>query len=172
MGANAAKGQIDSVLREIPLVPPWTVDEFAAWMEDRFGRDIVLSPWQTAAPNVGEPGACGLTLVTADAFVVKYGELNSERHQRQQIFHEFGHILCEHGGERFATSMPVSTSVIAAGIDPKMIQTVLHRGVFETDEERMAELLGTRLAVMSRRVRGGDGRFDRIASAFFEPTKQ
>lgn len=161
-------GRLEEVLSQIPVVPPWTVDEFCSWIEDRYDRKVVLSPWQTEAPNAGEPGSCGLLWVTRDAFIINYDDTRSERNQRQQIFHEIGHILCDHqGGEWNPTSM----AALADGLDLQMVERVLHRSVFDTEEETAAELVGTRLAVLSRGQRG-DGRFDRIASAFFEPLKQ
>ncbi|MGK2321220.1 ImmA/IrrE family metallo-endopeptidase [Gordonia rhizosphera] len=100
--------------------------------------------------------------------MINYDDTRSERHQRQQIFHEIGHILCDHQGDSWN---PDSMAALAEGLDIEMVERVLHRSVFDSEEETTAELVGTRLAVLSRSQRG-DGRFDRIASAFFEPVKQ
>ena len=164
----ASSGHIDQVLAQIPLIPPWTVDEFCAWVEERYDREIKLSHWQTEAPEAGEPGSCGLLWVTRDAFIINYDDTRSERHQRQQIFHEIGHILCDHRGDSWN---PDAMAGLAEGLDLAMVERVLHRSVFDSAEEIAAELVGTRLAVLSRMQRG-DGRFDRIASAFFEPVKR
>lgn len=166
--AAASSGHIEQVLAQIPLIPPWTVDEFCAWVEERYDREIKLSPWQTEAPEAGEPGSCGLLWVTRDAFIINYDDTRSERHQRQQIFHEIGHILCDHRGDSWN---PDAMKGLAEGLDLAMVERVLHRSVFDSAEEIAAELVGTRLAVLSRMQRG-DGRFDRIASAFFEPVKR
>lgn len=165
---RASSGHIEQVLAEVPLTPPWTVDEFCAWLEERYGREVKLSPWQTKAPEAGEPGSCGLLWVTRDSFIINYDDTRSERHQRQQIFHEIGHILCDHRGD---TWNPEAMAGLADGLDIAMVERVLHRSVFDSAEENAAELVGTRLAVLSRMQRG-DGRFDRIASAFFEPVKR
>lgn len=167
-GAAASSGHIEQVLAQIPLTPPWTVDEFCAWVEERYDREIKLSPWQTEAPEAGEPGSCGLLWVTRDAFIINYDDTRSERHQRQQIFHEIGHILCDHRGDSWNAE---AMKGLAEGLDLAMVERVLHRSVFDSAEEIAAELVGTRLAVLSRMQRG-DGRFDRIASAFFEPVKR
>ena len=167
-GAAAASGHIEQVLAQIPLIPPWTVDEFCAWVEERYDREIKLSPWQTEAPEAGEPGSCGLLWVTRDAFIINYDDTRSERHQRQQIVHEIGHSLCDHRGDSWN---PEAMKGLAEGLDLAMVERVLHRSVFDSAEEIAAELVGTRLAVLSRMQRG-DGRFDRIASAFFEPVKR
>ena len=52
--AAASSGHIEQVLAQIPLIPPWTVDEFCAWVEERYDREIKLSPWQTEAPEAGD----------------------------------------------------------------------------------------------------------------------
>lgn len=168
--ADAAVAAAEKVLRRVPLVPPWTVAEFSAWIEQEYSRAVVLRPWSDDGREHG--GRCGLLVVTADTFFVSYNGERSPRHQRQQIFHEIGHILCGHTDESgsFVGPLP-GENPLTEGIDPAMIQHVLHRGAFDSDEERAAELVGTQLAVFSRQQRG-TSRFDRIASAFFEPIKR
>ena len=156
-----------AALARIPLVPPWTVDEFCGWVEESYGRQVILAPWQTEAPDAGEPGACGTLWVQRDSFIIKYDDTRSGRNQRQQIFHEVGHILPGHKGKPWR----MSDTIIAEGFDPATVDSVMYRGIFDSTEERVAELLGTRLAVLSREQRG-DGRFDRIASGFFEPVQR
>ncbi|MFZ2510952.1 MAG: hypothetical protein WAW85_07680 [Gordonia sp. (in: high G+C Gram-positive bacteria)] len=171
-GDDPAAAVAQEVLNGVPLVPPWTVDEFSAWISERYDRSVDLQPWGDDDPGVEEHGRCGLLIVTADRFLISFDGARSPRHQRQQIFHEFGHILCGHIDDHgvYVGALP-TTSSLTDGIDPAMVQHVLHRGVFDTEEERAAELLGTHLAVLSRQERG-TGRFDRIASAFFEPVKK
>lgn len=147
-------------------MPPWTISEFAAWLEDEFDRRVVLLPWARGAET---SGPCSSVYVLRDRFIVYYDSRYSERHQRQQIFHEFAHILCGHNGEKWRPEM--AARPLFDGIEPEMVERLLHRRAFDSEEERTAELLGTRLAVLSRR-QDGDGRFDRIASAFFEPMRQ
>lgn len=170
--ADPVSEATESVLREVPLVPPWTVQEFKAWVENRYDRAVSLRPWGSSSTSRDGGGRCGLLVVTATEFHIAFDGDRSERHQRQQIFHEFGHILCGHtdSSGRYVGNLP-SVNGLVDGLDPAMVQHVLHRGSFESDEEKVAELVGTRLAVLSRRQRGS-GRFDRIASAFFESLKQ
>lgn len=170
--SEAGAALVEGVLDRIPLVPPWTVTEFLAWIEREYGRTVLLVPWtDEGRPNPGEPGECALLITTASSYLISYDDRTSERHQRQQIFHEIGHILCGHKGNGMLTDVTRSVSVLSSGIDPAMIEYVLHRGVFESEEERAAETVGTHLAVLSRR-QNGHARFDRIASAFYEPIKR
>ena len=148
-------------------MPPWTIAEFGAWLEKEYDRELVLKAWPA---DTESSGSCGMLWVLKDRFIVNYDSRRSERHQRQQIFHEFAHILCGHDGEKWRQGESGAGS-LTDGIDPSMIEHVLHRGAFDSSEERAAEILGTRLAVLSRR-QDGDGRFDRIASSFFEPMRK
>lgn len=160
------------MLARLPLVPPWTIQEFSSWIEDEYERVVELVPWtDEGRPRADAPGACGLLIATPKQFVIAYDDRTSERHQRQQIFHEFGHILCGHNTGGDFTGVTQTSSILTAGIDPEMITYVLHRGIFDSQEEQAAEMVGTHLAVHSRR-QNGSGRFDRIASAFYEPIKQ
>lgn len=162
---------VKEILDRIPLVPPWTVTEFSSWIESEYQRAVHLAPWRLDHPlEPGEPGACGLLVSTPTSFIISFDETTSERHQRQQIFHEFGHILCGHDGSGTVRD-PAPDGLLSAGIDPAMIEYVLYRGVFDSAEERTAELVGTCLAVLSRHQKG-HARFDRIASAFYEPIKR
>jgi hypothetical protein len=183
---------LDDVLRRIPLNPPWTVGEFASWISEDTGMQVVLEPhrlfaqpeggaWSPDRRPWGSPsgssgsataglGACGLLLQTVDGrLIIRYDPRRSVRHQRQQIFHEFGHILCDHEGD---TSLEIADSIFTEGIDPAVIKAVLHRDCFDTPTEQQAELLGTKLAVYSRgEVSDQNGRLHRGA-AFVESLRQ
>lgn len=149
--------EIDQILGRIPLRPPWTVDEFADWLSEDKGKRVVLSPWRTC--EGGAPsGACGVLWVTRNELIVKFNSKRSPRHQRQEIFHEFGHLLFDHRGDKWS----VSSSVMTEGVDPTTIQRVMRRTSFDSSEERAAELLGTRLAVLSREP-GSDSWANRMA---------
>lgn len=160
---RAAPTRLAAVLDRVPLIPPWTMEEFAHWLGEDKGKEVELSPWHTEAPKDGEPGACGLLWVTKTKLIVKYDARRSPRSQRQQICHEFGHLLCDHEGARWS----IGESVLTDGIDPREIERIMHRSSFDTQAERDAEMLGTQIAVMSRGSARSGG-LDRIASVFVE----
>lgn len=138
------RSRVQSVLSQIPLSAPWTVGEFLDWMAEHTEREVVLSPWSGPRTELG--GRCGLVMGSADRYIIKYDLEHTVRHQRQQIFHECAHILCQHDGEPFCPTQ----SVLTEGIDVKSIEWMMRRDTFDTPTEAEAELLGTQLAVRSR----------------------
>ena len=153
--------RVAEVLSRIPLSPPWTVHEFLAWMEKDRARPIRLLPYpeDTSLGN----RRCGILFGLADEDIIMYDPNRSERHQRQTIFHEVGHVLCGHKGEPFS---PSADSPLTWGVDPKAIEHMMRRTSFSTKTEAEAELLGTKLAVLSQGGITDDGRghFNRIIS--------
>ncbi|MFF0818397.1 ImmA/IrrE family metallo-endopeptidase [Rhodococcus sp. NPDC003318] len=136
--------KLANVLSRVPLEPPWTVGEFLTWLEEDSGRAVELSPW-TGSPLEPE-NRCGLLLGGPDRYVIRYDSTRSVRHQRQQIFHEVGHVLCQHPGERFKPTAGVLTD----GLSLAGIEYMMQRSTFDSPTEAEAELVGTQLAVLSR----------------------
>ncbi|MFB7878508.1 hypothetical protein ACFC06_24955 [Nocardia sp. NPDC056064] len=147
------ESRLQSILDGIPLTPPWTVGEFARYLSGRLGKQIVLDPWRVHVPSVSR---CGALWVTQDELVVKYDAARSPRGQRQEIMHEFGHVLLEHRGD---DQYEVTDSLLSEGLDPQRVREIMHRSHFDSTAEREAEWLGTHLAGMSR------GRPDDISGA-------
>lgn len=138
------KHRVDEVLARVPLTPPWTVAEFLGWMSDETGRVVELEPWSAWHDDLG--GRCGLLLGSPERYVIKYDPTRTERHQRQDIFHECAHVLCKHEGEPFRPT----ESLLTEGIDLSSIEFMMRRSTFDNPTEAEAELIGTRLAVLSR----------------------
>lgn len=156
----AKRTSLATIMDSIPLTPPWTVDEFILWLSDFKGKEVTLSQRTSAASQILK---CGTLYVMDDRLTIMYSPEHSERHQRQQIFHEIAHVLCDHRG---SDVYDVPASALTDGIDPAKVREMLHRGSFGTATEAEAELVGTHLAVLSR---GGitddmDGRLHRSAS--------
>lgn len=152
--------RVNEVLGRIPLSPPWTVHEFLAWLEKDTGRPIRLLPYPEGT-IIGNR-RCGVLFGLADEDIIMYDPNRSERHQRQTIFHEVGHVLCCHKGEPFSPT----DSPLTSGIDPAAIRYMMRRTSFDTTTEAEAELLGTKLAVLSQGgiADDGSGHFNRIIS--------
>lgn len=138
------ESRLRSILDGIPLTPPWTVGEFTAYLSKRLGKRIVLDPWRVHVPSASR---CGALWVTERELVVKYDPARSARGQRQEIMHEFSHVLLEHRGD---SQFDVTGSLLAEGLDPRFVREILHRTHFDSDTEHDAEWLGTHLAGLSR----------------------
>lgn len=147
---RSGESAVSAILARIPLTAPWTVDEFVQWLSQDTGRAVTLRTRSSAGlDRLG----CGTLYVLSNELQIIYSDDRSERHQRQQIFHEIAHVLCDHRGSHV---YDVPASVLTDGIDPARIIEVLHRGSFGTATEAEAELVGTALALMSRGAVCGD----------------
>lgn len=144
------QASITSALESIPLSAPWTVEEFCQWLERERGKTVSLLPRDADTSSILK---CGTLYVMPDELAIKYSAQYSPRHQRQQIFHEIAHVLCDHRGEDV---YDVPESTLTDGIDPSRVQEILRRSSFSTSTEAEAELLGTALAVLSRGDISGD----------------
>lgn len=85
--------------------------------------------------------------ITSTELVVKFDGRRSLRHQRQQIFHEFAHVLCDHEPDGHYR---IGASGLTEGMDPASIEAVMHRDCFDAGSEAEAELVGTKLAMLSQ----------------------
>lgn len=132
------------IMDAIPLTPPWTVDEFILWLSGHKGKEVTLAQRSPTASRILK---CGTLYVMEHGLTIMYSPEHSERHQRQQIFHEIAHVLCDHRGSDI---YDVPASALTDGIDPAKVREMLHRGSFGTATEAEAELVGTQLAVLSR----------------------
>lgn len=87
---------VDSVWGKISLVAPWTVEEFRQWLGFELGLTLELRPYPCQEASPRQAAECGLLVVKGGNATIWYDSARSERHQRQQIFHEFAHLLCGH----------------------------------------------------------------------------
>lgn len=163
-GSGRMEPKLATILDAVPLNPLWTTREFLRWLGEYKNAEVILSPWRKPVDDIAA-GACGTLAITKDSkILIFYDARRSLRHQRQQIFHECGHVLCDHVGDE---NYRIDASELTHGLDPASIRAVMHRGAFDSGSERDAELLGTMLAMRSC----GDaldesGRFHRVASVF------
>ncbi|MBP2527492.1 MULTISPECIES: ImmA/IrrE family metallo-endopeptidase [unclassified Rhodococcus (in: high G+C Gram-positive bacteria)] len=140
----AKRTSLATIMDSIPLTPPWTVEEFVLWLSDFKGKPVTLKERSSIASRIL---TCGTLYVMDDGLTIMYSPEHSKRHQRQQIFHEIAHILCDHRG---SDVYDVPASVLTDGIDEAKVREILYRGSFGTATEAEAELVGTQLAVLSR----------------------
>ena len=145
---------VDDMLARVGLVPPWSVDEFRRWLEKDLGVAIELRPYAQGSPR--QAAECGLLVIRGDEVSVWYDSARSERHQRQQIFHEFAHLLCRHD-QRLPLLAAIKTGehALTAGLPKELIDRALSGMSIDVPAstpmriESEAELLGTKLAVES-----------------------
>lgn len=145
---------VERMLGKVDLVAPWTVDEFRQWLEAELQLTIQLHPYsQDQSPQ--QAAECGLLVIKGSKATIWYDSARSERHQRQQIFHEFAHLLCGHH-ERLPllAAMERGDHPLVAGLPADLVKRAF-AGLVPADAptstriESEAELIGTKLAVES-----------------------
>jgi hypothetical protein len=129
------KGRLAAIVRELDIPVPFDLAEFAARLERRRNRPIVLCPF-TSGPGM----PCGLWLITADADYVYYEASTSPLHAAHIGLHELAHMLLGHGG---AASWQRSVRLLAPDVDQTLIKRILGRSTYRTAEEREAETLAS-----------------------------
>lgn len=144
---------VDAVFERVHLQPPWTVDEFRRWLSEHLGVSIELRRSDPDSDHL-LTGECGLVAVKGSRAVIWYDASRSPRHQRQQVFHEFAHLLCGHHEARpLEETLKSGEHPLVAGMSPAMIEAVFgpadppRQGRDRSEAE--AELIGTKLAVLS-----------------------
>lgn len=145
---------VDDMLARVDLVPPWSVEEFRRWLEKELALAIELRPYAQESPR--QAAECGLLVIKGREVSVWYDPARSERHQRQQIFHEFAHLLCGHDRRLpLLAAIKSGEHPLAAGLPQELIDRALSGLSIDapactpTRIESEAELLGTKLAVES-----------------------
>lgn len=146
---------VDSMWGKISLVAPWTVEEFRQWLGFELGLTLELRPYPCQEASPRQAAECGLLVVKGGNATIWYDSARSERHQRQQIFHEFAHLLCGHHQQLpLLAAMRSGDHPLVEGLPPELLDTAFsglapHDGPSSTRIESEAELLGTKLAVQS-----------------------
>ena len=88
-------------------------------------------------------GLSGLWLATPSADYICYEQSTTKFHQLHIIFHEIGHIICDHGSEFSASVNDASPLAEHTGPDPK--SSVLYRSDYSRVEEQEAEMIASLL---------------------------
>ncbi|MFE5857822.1 hypothetical protein ACFQ61_31985 [Streptomyces sp. NPDC056500] len=106
-------------------------------------------------------GVCGLWIATDAADIVFYEQETTPSHQEHIVLHELSHVLCDH----YPVSMNLAAQAeeLLPSLDPALVQRVLGRAGYSTDEEREAEMLAT---LIRQRVHTGTTLADRLRTAF------
>jgi hypothetical protein len=133
----------DAALRGIEIPHPWDIRVFLAMLSERRGRPIILDE---APQLVGSVSAYWWKDAVAD--LIFYAPTQSVFYRELNIFHEVGHMLCEH--DRRLGSSPMSfgdmESLTTAAGAARQIYARDSR--FEAVEEQEAEYTAYRIKLM------------------------
>jgi len=135
LGAGA-DGRHSAIVNELDIPAPFDLDRFMNSLEQQRRRPIRLCPF-TSQPGV----PCGMWISTKDADYLYYDAGTTPYHQDHIALHEAAHMLLGHRGgtqvwERLA-------SMLIPDIDPGLVQLILGRTVYSSEEEQDAETLAS-----------------------------
>lgn len=137
-------------LRELAIASPFDLEAFCRSVEERRGRPIRL----VSVPGRGGPH--GLWVASPSADYIFYERDTSASHQQHIILHELSHLLCDHRLVRSTAAEP--SPPLFPDLQPEMVQSVLARTAYSTDDEREAELLAS--LILERVAGSRDGETD------------
>jgi hypothetical protein len=132
----------ESLVAGLALPRPFDATEFVATLARDRGRPIDLVPM-----TVGSAAPCGMIASTSRAEYILYPTNTTGLHQRHILFHEVGHLLCEHRGSGALDAATARALLPHLSID--LVRRVLGRTVYDEEQEREAELIAS---LLSRRV--------------------
>jgi hypothetical protein len=124
-------------LRALDLPNPLTVRGFCDALAERRGRRIELCPVAL------RPGPSGGWVAGAEKDYVLYQQETTPVHQEQIILHEASHIACGHRPLHVAE--PKVVALLFPDIDSELVQGMLQRTRYSTEEEQEAEMLASLL---------------------------
>ncbi len=145
----------------VPLLPdPWSVDEFIALVATERRRPIrVLSHHLTT----GDATGYALRRRNEDVIVVPIKAAGARRDTI--ICHELAHIVLGHAP--LVTDDVTFLSMLAPSCPPELVARFLPRDGYDTDDERAAETLATRLITRAQtrsHRRTTNGELDRLTT--------
>lgn len=114
----------------------FTMDRFAAWVQERHGREIRFTPWEMP------PGLFGVWMSDADE-PVEHVFIDRDAPPLQAVhtqLHELGHILCGHPTARL-TRTEMADLLYRGLQDPGALKELLLRSPRKAEWEQEAETL-------------------------------
>jgi hypothetical protein len=143
--------RVNTLLRNVELPQPWSMNSFIDRLEAYRGRQIDLYPF-TWTPDLGSTGAWERY---DDHDVIAYAANTTAAHQDYNILHEVGHMISSHGRQC------VLASAEALTLAPTLGATAfghLMTTVSFTRAEKEADMIATLL--LARIARGDTGGLD------------
>ncbi|NIH79862.1 hypothetical protein [Amycolatopsis viridis] len=130
-----------ALVAELPLPAPFSVPALVDALARRRGRPIHVR----ALPPGPGTGACGAWIRLASADVIYVEDRTSRVHRDHIVLHEIGHLLCDHPGDG---AHPLAR--VLPDLSPELIQRLLARTGYTTEDEQEAELVASLIRTAAR----------------------
>ena len=136
MRGAGGKRRHAAIVEALDIPAPFDLTLFLSRLGEQRRRPIRLCPFRSA------PGVpCGMWIGTADADYLYYEEGTTPYHQDHIALHEAAHMLLDHQGGTQVWERLVN--LLIPDVDPQLVQLILGRNVYSTQEERDAETLAS-----------------------------
>ncbi|RSS46215.1 hypothetical protein EF906_02595 [Streptomyces sp. WAC08241] len=145
------------LLSDLPVPAPFSVEALVRNMEGVRGRQILLEPLEDSDGGLGT--ACGLRVKTSELTIILYRRRPSRNQTEHVICHELAHEWLDHGTcltpDQIHHHVPKRIrEEILSRFPSALIQG---RAVFDTPDEKVAEISATLMRCMPRRSSSGMG---------------
>jgi hypothetical protein len=146
---RAARAKLRAL--DITVPSPFDIDDFVSVVSSARGRPIRI----VALDFPPRAGSCGAWVASANADYVCVDRHVPPLLREHIILHELSHIICDHSGT------PTAEQLTQYGLlDPSIVRRMLERSLYDSAEEREAELLaseiGSRINRRPRRTPADD----------------
>ncbi|AXH93568.1 hypothetical protein ACFWDZ_08285 [Micromonospora aurantiaca] len=131
---RAARAKLRALGIVVPS--PFTIDDFCSQLSTARGRPIRV----ISVDLPSRAASCGAWLATPNADYVCVDSIAPAPLREHIVLHELSHIICDHGG------IPMAERVTQYGLlDPSTVRRMLERTLYDSSEEREAELLASEI---------------------------
>src|SRR5581483_197463 len=145
MDLQVLRTRCEARLGELQLPIPFDVQQFCHSIGERRSRPILLHSIDSPA------GPCGTWLAAPASDHIFYERQTSPLHQEHIILHEISHLLCGHRGG--SVSDGELRDLLLPDLRPEMVESVLRRRAYGTDDKQEAELLASLILERVARTR-------------------
>lgn len=129
------------LVAKLPLPRPFSVPTLVEMLAAHRGRPIYVGRF----PAGLSVNACGAWLSLADRDVIFVESGTSRYHREHIVLHELGHMLCEH--DSGTEDVVHGLSRLLPDLSPELIERLLQRTGYGTQEEQEAELVASLIRI-------------------------
>ena len=145
----------------VPLLPdPWSVDDFVGLVAAERRRPIRVLPHNL---TTGDATGYAVRRPREDVIVVPMNAVGARRDAI--ICHELAHVVLDHAP--LLKDDTAFVSLLAPNCPPELVARFVQRDGYDTDDERAAETLATRLITRAQsrsHQRTASGELDRLTT--------
>ncbi|MFD6156474.1 hypothetical protein [Nocardia sp. NPDC060255] len=144
MGFMRLRRRCRSLVSQMDLPAYADAQSLCRSLSERRGRPIFLHP----LPPQNETQACGLWLETDEDDHIFFEQQTSLLHQDHILYHELGHMLCDHDMQGIAESD--AAGYVFTDLGQGLIRRLLGRTNYTTRQEQEAEMIAGLLHARAR----------------------